>query len=130
MGVLSSLPLDWYARCFVETQVDFFIINPFPVPRRSGDSLLRERVIALAGRLASPDDRFAEWARRVGVVCGALTPIEKRNHVCELDAVVAHLYGLTEPQLVHIFETFHEGWDYEERLRATLRHFQTWRGAR
>ena len=44
----------------------------------------------------------------------------------ELDAVVAHLYGLTEKHLVHIFETFHEGWDYEERLRATLGHFGEW----
>jgi len=42
--------------------------------------------------------------------------------------VVAHLYGLTEAQLVHIFETFHEGWDYEQRLRATLEHFAAWKG--
>jgi hypothetical protein len=45
-----------------------------------------------------------------------------------LDAVVAHLYGLSEPQLTHIFETFHEGWDYQDRLRATLKHFAAWRG--
>ena len=42
----------------------------------------------------------------------------------ELDAVVAHLYGLSEPQLVHIFETFHEGWDYHERLEGVFRHFR------
>lgn len=110
--------------------MDFFIINPFPVPRPTGDSPLRQRVIGLAGRLASPDDRFAEWAGRIGVAAGPMDPDEKRDHIRELDAVVAHLYGLTEPQLVRIFETFHEGWDYEERLRATLRHFRTWRGAR
>ena len=45
----------------------------------------------------------------------------------ELDAVVACLYGLTERHLVHIFETFHEGWDYGERLRATRGHFRRWR---
>ena len=27
----------------------------------------------------------------------------------------------------HIFETFQEGWDYEGRLRATLKHFGEWR---
>ena len=48
----------------------------------------------------------------------------------ELDAVVAHLYGLNERHLRHIFETFHEGWDYEERLRATLRHFRDWKKRR
>jgi len=45
----------------------------------------------------------------------------------ELDAVVAHLYGLSEKHLVHLFETFHEGWDYDSRLRATLKHFREWK---
>ncbi len=130
LGILSSLPLDWYARCFVETQLDFFVINPFPVPRPGAKSPLRERAIALAGRLAAADDRFADWAGRLGVTCGPMDPDEKQDHIGELDAVVAHLYGLTESQLVHIFETFHEGWDHEERLRATLRHFQMWQGDR
>ena len=48
--------------------------------------------------------------------------------VHELDAVVAHLYGLTEVQLVHVFETFHEGWDYKDRLDGVLAHFLDWRG--
>jgi hypothetical protein len=34
---------------------------------------------------------------------------------------VAHLYGLSEPPLTHIFATFHEGWDYAERLKAMLK---------
>ena len=45
----------------------------------------------------------------------------------ELDAVVAHLYGLSERHLVHIFETFHEGWDNEARLRATLNYYREWK---
>jgi hypothetical protein len=46
--------------------------------------------------------------------------------ICELDAAVAHLYGLTERRLVHIFETFHEGWDYHSRLREVLKHYREW----
>jgi len=130
LGVLSSLPLDWYARCFVETQLDFFILNPFPIPRPEGKDPLWERVIALAGRLASPDGRFSDWAGRLGVACGPMDPEEKQDHILELDAVVARLYALTESPLVHIFETFHEGWDHEERLRVTLHHFQTWQSDR
>ena len=129
LGVLSSLPLDWYARRFVVKHVSFFVLNPFPVPRPGGKSPLRERVIAVAGRLAAPDDRFAQWAARLGIACGTLDADEKEDHLRELDALVARLYGLTESQLVHVFETFHEGWDHEEPLRATLRHFQTWKGA-
>ena len=46
--------------------------------------------------------------------------------ISELDTAVAHLYGLTEAHVRHIFETFHEGWDYHTRLEGVLRHFQRW----
>lgn len=128
LGVLCSLSLDWFARRFVETHMDFHVLNPLPVPRPRPDSPLRARAIALAGRLACPDRRFAKWAKAVGVDCGPLADDEKEDMIRELDAVVALLYGLTEPQLVHIFETFHVGWAHEEPLRATLKHFHAWRG--
>jgi hypothetical protein len=83
-------------------------------------------VVQLAGRLAAVDDRFGPWAQAVGVACGPLDANVKQDHIHELDAVAAHLYGLTERQLVHIFETFHEGWDCRDRLAATLQHFKQW----
>ena len=46
--------------------------------------------------------------------------------VDELDAVVAHLYELEERHLVHIFETFHDGWDHSGRLTPTLAHYRRW----
>jgi len=104
--------------------------QPLPHPRPKPDDPLRLRAIALAGRLAAPDDRFAAWATKVGVDCGPLDEDTKNDHVHELDAVVAHLYGLGEPHLTHVFETFHEGWDYEERLRSTLKHYRAWKGRR
>ena len=85
-------------------------------------------MIQLAGRLAAPDERFAEWAASVGVACGPLADAEKQDHIHELDALVAHLYGLSEKHLVHVFATFHEGWDHGERLSATLRHYRAWQG--
>ncbi len=129
LGILSSISLDWYARRFVETHVDFYVLNPLPVPRPSPQDPLRDRVVALAGRLAAPDDRFTDWTERLGVECGPLEADEREEHIRELDAVVARLYGLDEAQLVHVFETFHEGWDYEEPLRATLDHFRAWKGS-
>ncbi len=84
-------------------------------------------MVALSGRLAAPDNRFAAWAKAVGVAHGKLHPDEKLEMVHELDAVVAHLYGLDKRQLRVVFETFHEGWDYEEQLQATLKHFEVWK---
>jgi hypothetical protein len=127
LGILCSLPLDWYARRFVETALNFFLFKPLPIPRPMANDRRRKRVIQLAGRLAAPDERFAPWAEAVGVDCGPLPAEEKQDYIQELDAVAAHLYGLEEKHLIHIFETFHQGWDYEERLKATLKHFQTWR---
>ena len=127
LGILSSIPLDWYARRFVETNLNFFIIKPFPVPRPSRENALWQRVVELAGRLACPDKRFAEWASKVDVACGPLDESEKEDHIHELDAVVSHLYGLSKSQLIHIFETFHEGWDFESRLSGVMHHYQAWR---
>lgn len=126
LGVLSSLPLDWYVRRFVETHVNYFLLNPLPVPRPPLDDPRRQRVIALAGRLAATDERFADWAKAVGVGCGPLSGTLAEEHVCELDAVMAHLYGLSEKQLVHVFETFHEGWDYTDRLRGSVSAYRQW----
>jgi len=126
LGVLSAIPLDWYSRRFVEIHVNFFVFNPFPVPRPSREDKGWQRVVALAGRLACPDDRFTAWAKAVGVKVGSLKDVEKVDMIHELDAVVAHLYGLSESQLLHIFETFHEGWDYQARLKTTLKHYRAW----
>lgn len=117
LGVLSSIPLDWYARRFVELHVKYYLLNPFPIPRPPRTDQNWQRAVALAGRLAALDDRFAEWADAVGVAHGPLDPAAKQAMIEELDAVVARLYGLAPDQLAHIFDTFHE-WPREDQQRA------------
>jgi hypothetical protein len=128
LGVMCSIPLDWYARRFVEIHLNYHVLLPMPIPRPARGDALWNRTVALAGRLAVPEARFGKWAAAVGVACDRLDPDEKDDMICELDAVVAHLYGLSDHQLKHVFETFHEGWDHEDRLRTTLKHYQRWRG--
>ena len=41
-------------------------------------------------------------------------------------SAVSLLYGLEEADVVHIFETFHEGWDCQPRLKAVLTHYKAW----
>ena len=126
LGAVCSIPFDWYARRFIELHATFFVFNPFPIPRPERDDDRWQRTVAVAGRLACPDERFAAWAEAVGVGCGPLAADEKEDMIHELDAVIAHLYGLDEHQLIHIFETFHVGWNYTERLNGVLRHFRDW----
>ena len=125
LGILCSIPLDWYARRFVELGLNFHILNGLPVPQCASTDPRRIRVINIAGRLAARDERFADWAKQVGVPVGSVkTPEEQAELEAELDALVASLYGLSAKQLTHIFETFHRGWDYKPRLERVLGYFE------
>lgn len=125
LGVLCSIPLDWYARRVVETNLTYNFFNSFPVPRPGRDDPRRRRVEEIAGRLAATDEQFKYWAEAVGVPVGSVaSEQEKQDLIAELDAAVAHLYALDESDVRHIFETFHVGWDYQDRLDAVLAHFK------
>jgi hypothetical protein len=126
LGVLSSIPFDWYARRFVEANVTKSLMSTFPIPRPGRSSQLRRRVIELSGRLAAVDDRYADWADDVGVDYGSIDKEKKQDKIYELDAVVAHLYGLSREHIKVIFETFHASWDYEERLDRVLDYYASW----
>lgn len=129
LGVLSSIPFDWYARRIVELHLTFELLGSMPVPDPSRDDPRRLCVIEIAGRLAAVDERFAEWAAAVGVPIGSVSVAEKPDLIAELDALVAHLYGLERDDLVHIFGTFHRGWDYAPRLEKVLGYFDEIEGA-
>jgi hypothetical protein len=124
-GILSSIPFDWYARRFVESNATKSLMKTFPVPRNPNQDL-RDRTIEIAGRLSSIDERYADWADAVGVEYGPLDEETKQQKIYELDAVVAHLYSLTREHVKVIFETFHDGWEHEERLERVLDYYQSW----
>lgn len=126
LGVMSSIPYDWYMRRFVEASVTYHILNPSPVPRPDRANSRWQRVVEIAGTLATPDERFREWASAVGVEIGLVPDDQKEDLVEELDAVVAQLYGLSVRHVELIFETFHEGWDPTERLERTLAYYEEW----
>lgn len=106
LGVMSSVPFDWFARRRVETHLNYFILNSLPVPRPGRDDSRWRRVVELAGRLAAVDERYAGWATACGVDCGPFDAAEKAASVAELDAVVAHAYGLSREDLEMMFEDF------------------------
>ncbi len=120
--------LDWYARRVVELNLTFHLLNNFPIPRPDVDNdPVARRIVKISGRLAAVDDRFADWAEKVGVGVGtANDPAVKQDLIHELDACVAHLYDLDEDDLAVVYETFHAKTDYSERHKAVLAHFRHW----
>lgn len=130
LGVLSSIPLDWYARKYVELHMNLHIFNGLPIPEYVPETPLVERVVTVAGQLAAIDERYFDWAAEVGVEIGtANTEPTKTERIAELDALVSLLYGLTEGQVAHVFATFHRGWDYTARLERVLTYYAQWKDA-
>ncbi len=85
-----------------------------PEDRTSGAARVgeRSRRRARSHRLLPPrhaDDRFAKWASHFGLEPKALDSDEKDDLIAELDAAVSLLYGLSDRDVRHIFETFHGG---------------------
>lgn len=128
LGVLSSIPLDWYTRKYVELHMNLHIFNGLPIPVYMPGTAIIDRIVHVAGRLAAVDARYLPWASDVGVGVGTATvePTKSRL-IYELDALVSLLYGLSEDEVEHIFATFHRGWDYRPRLDAVLEHYAHWK---
>ncbi|MXZ98108.1 MAG: hypothetical protein F4076_02280 [Acidimicrobiaceae bacterium] len=107
LGLLASMIMDWCARRTVEMSLNFHVLNALPVPDPGEGHPVRDRVVEIAGRLAAVDDRFADWARNVGVPVGSVNDRKAKDDlIAELDACVAHLYGLDEDDLAVLYSTF------------------------
>lgn len=127
LGVLSSMPCDWQARRSVELHMTFEQLGLLSIPDPGKGNPVRDRVVEITGRLAAVDDRFAEWAAEVEVPVGsANNEATKQDLIHELDACVAHLYGLDEDDLEVIYTTFDEKRPerYLDRLAAVIEHFR------
>ena len=106
LGAMNSSPFDWIARRYVETNLNYFILNMLTIP--PPDNTPWERIGTLAAQLSCADERFADFAEEAGVECGPLTGGERSDMRAEIDALVARAYGLTEDELRFIFTDFTE----------------------
>ncbi len=106
LGLMNSVPLDWLARRYVETHLNFYVLNMLCFPK--WESADWQRISELAAHLSCVDERFAAFAEEAGVECGPLPESERRDKRAEIDALVAHAYGLTEDELRFIFTDFTE----------------------
>jgi hypothetical protein len=121
LGVMNSLAFDWQARRFVETNVNFFILELLSLPAL--DEVTHTAIARAAARLSCPDERFAAFASAAGVDCGPLEQAERTELEVEVDANVAAAYGLSVADLDVVLEDFSAdavAAPYRERLRSRL----------
>ena len=82
-----------------------------------------QRIGELAARLSCVDERFADFAAKASVACGPLGDGERTAVRAEIDALVAHGYGLTAGELELVFTDFTENavsLGYRERVMAAF----------
>ena len=121
LGVLCSMPCDWQARRTVELHMTFEQIGQLSIPDPGKGHPVRDRVVEISARLAAQDDRFSEWAAEVGVPVGSVdTGGGGAWLLAELDACVAHLYGLDEDDIAVVYDTFGRPGQWDERRDAVL----------
>ena len=104
LAMLNSLTVDWQARRFVETHLNFFILEGLKLPNLTEDDV--QALATPAARLSCPDDRFAEFAEATGVECGPLDDDEREALRAEIDARVSRIWGLTRDELEIVFSDF------------------------
>ncbi|MDE2937940.1 MAG: hypothetical protein OXR67_03345 [Chloroflexota bacterium] len=122
LGVLNSLPFDWQARRYVKLHLSFYILNMLTFPPQ--DNTPWQRIGELAARLSCVDERFAGFAAEAGVEWGILTDAQCNGMRAEIDALVAHAYGLTEDELRFIFTDFTENAITPAYRRLVLEKFE------
>ena len=101
---MNSLPFDWQARRYVKLHLSFYILNMLCFPH--WDDAPWHRIGALAARLSCVDNRFADFAAEAGVEFGPLPEGDRDDMRAEIDALVAHAYGLSADELRLIFTDY------------------------
>ncbi len=130
-GVFNALCLDYLLREKIATTVNMFYVYQLPIPRLNPGNPYFDAIVPRAARLTCTRAEFANlWREVMGEgwdeSSGATVPAERQRLRDEIDAIVAHLYGLSRADFDHVLGTFalvfpdsDAGWRKREALLAT-----------
>lgn len=109
LAVMNSLTLDYRLRMSVSANLTMFFLYQLPIPRLPETDARFKPLMRRAALLTCITPEFDTLAHSAGLSGHeeAITIPEERAEVrAELDALVAHLYELTEVEYAHVLETF------------------------
>jgi hypothetical protein len=109
LGTANSLSFDFLARQRVTSSVSMFTFYQLPMARLASDDARLRAVAVRSARLVCSRPAFDHLAQNVGLRDhrdGATDPTERARLRAEIDGLVAHLYGLTEAEFIHILASF------------------------
>jgi hypothetical protein len=110
-ALLNSFVLDYVIRYKVATTLNMFYMYQLPLPRLNPGDPFFDAIVPHAARLTCTTPDFADlWQEVMGEPWdeskGAADPDERQRLRDEIDALVAHLYGLSHEDFEHTLGTF------------------------
>lgn len=123
LAIMNSFAVDYAIRFRIKLNFNFFIILEIPLPRLTAGNPFFDAIVPRAARLTCTTAEFADLWQEVMVepwdeTKGATDPAERQVLRDELDALVAHLYGLSREDFWHILGTFPLVFPDDEEGRA------------
>lgn len=109
VGIWNSFVLDYAIRFRVSANINFFYVYQLPVPRLTENDRSFKEIVERAAKLICTTPEFDELAKEVGLESyknGVTDETERSIIKAELDAIIAHLYALSETEFQHILSTF------------------------
>jgi hypothetical protein len=106
-SALNSFVVDFALRSKVSANLNMFFVEQLPIPRLKQDDPTLKPIVERAARLCCRWPEFDGLAKACGLPGWTpLTEEEVKNLRAELDALMAHLYGLDEADMEQILFTF------------------------
>jgi hypothetical protein len=109
LSCLNSFVLDSTLRNRISSNISMFYVYQLPVPRLTEKDKEFAPIVERAAKLICTTPEFDDLAKEVGLGSykNGVTDVTERQSIrAELDALVAHLYGLTEEEFTYILTTF------------------------
>jgi hypothetical protein len=109
IALLNSFSIDYLLRQSVTANLTMFFIYQLPIPRLTTHDPAFAPLVKRAARLICTTPEFDALAKEVGLgshTSGASDHSERAKLRAEIDGLVAHLYGLTEDEFVHVLNAF------------------------
>jgi hypothetical protein len=103
LGIFSSRIFDWQLKRFVELGLSFSILNSMRIPQFDPQNSKHLEISRLAWQILSRDGSVDFWKPDFEAIRG-LGSVSKSD-VDELDEMASRVYGLSEAQIIHVFDS-------------------------
>ena len=109
-SLLNSFVVDYFIRQRVSSNVNKKFLLQLIIPRINEDHPCFQKLVKNSALLTCIGSPFNHLADEIGIPRGGVKDQDERWKIqAEIDALVAHIYGLTQTEFEHILGTFTTG---------------------